>query len=193
MSVGRCDFSHHAVARNSNTACIAPRKSRKVQFKDRTSLHKSRDIVERRFGHLEDWRCARSDLQSPPRRSTHRCCFLMRLRTKGCPCVRISPRARPDKPPLIVSPRSSPVGPFLPGWCGAGYFRFPRHHVSRCLDRRICSNRRGPACSRSRSGKTGHFQGFQRLKTALGPLPGQLFPDDMPRERIFPCDTPPYR
>ena len=36
--------------------CIPPRKNRKIQFEYDTSLSKSRNIVERMFNRLKDWR-----------------------------------------------------------------------------------------------------------------------------------------
>lgn len=38
------------------TACIPPRKNRKVQFEYDVDLYKSRNIVERMFNRLKDWR-----------------------------------------------------------------------------------------------------------------------------------------
>jgi len=38
------------------TACIPPRKNRKVQFEYDTDLYKTRNIVERMFNRLKDWR-----------------------------------------------------------------------------------------------------------------------------------------
>lgn len=38
------------------TACIPPRKNRKVQFEYDVELYKSRNIVERMFDRLKDWR-----------------------------------------------------------------------------------------------------------------------------------------
>lgn len=40
---------------NANT-CIPPRKNRKVQFEYNTDLYKTRNIVERMFNRLKDWR-----------------------------------------------------------------------------------------------------------------------------------------
>ncbi len=38
------------------TACIPPRKNRKVQFEYDTDLYKTRNIIERMFNRLKDWR-----------------------------------------------------------------------------------------------------------------------------------------
>ena len=38
------------------TACIPPRKNRKIQFEYDTNLYKTRNIVERMFNRLKDWR-----------------------------------------------------------------------------------------------------------------------------------------
>ena len=38
------------------SACIPPRKNRKVQFEYDTDLYKTRNIVERMFNRLKDWR-----------------------------------------------------------------------------------------------------------------------------------------
>jgi len=38
------------------TACIPPRKNRKVQFDYDAELYKTRNIVERMFNRLKDWR-----------------------------------------------------------------------------------------------------------------------------------------
>jgi len=38
------------------TACIPPRKNRKVQFEYDTDLYKTRNIVERMFNRLKGWR-----------------------------------------------------------------------------------------------------------------------------------------
>ena len=38
------------------TACIPPRKNRKVQFEYDVELYKSHNIVERMFNRLKDWR-----------------------------------------------------------------------------------------------------------------------------------------
>ena len=40
---------------NANT-CIPPRKNRKVQFEYNTDLYKTRNIIERMFNRLKDWR-----------------------------------------------------------------------------------------------------------------------------------------
>ena len=37
-------------------ACIPPRKNRKVQYEYDTGLYKTRNIVERMFNRLQDWR-----------------------------------------------------------------------------------------------------------------------------------------
>jgi len=37
-------------------ACIPPRKNRKVQFEYDTELYKTRNIIERMFNRLKDWR-----------------------------------------------------------------------------------------------------------------------------------------
>lgn len=36
--------------------CIPPRKNRKIQFEYDTQLYKTRNIVERMFNRLKDWR-----------------------------------------------------------------------------------------------------------------------------------------
>lgn len=38
------------------TACLSPRKNRKVQFEYDAGLYKSRNIVARLFNRLKDWR-----------------------------------------------------------------------------------------------------------------------------------------
>ena len=38
------------------TACIPPRKNRKVQFEYDTELYKTRNIIERMFNRIKDWR-----------------------------------------------------------------------------------------------------------------------------------------
>ena len=38
------------------TACIPPRKNRKVQFEYDTKLYKTRNIIERMFNRIKDWR-----------------------------------------------------------------------------------------------------------------------------------------
>lgn len=38
------------------TPCIPPRKNRKIQFDYDTQLYKTRNIVERMFNRLKDWR-----------------------------------------------------------------------------------------------------------------------------------------
>ena len=38
------------------TACIPPRKNRKVQFEYDTELYKTRNIIERMFNCIKDWR-----------------------------------------------------------------------------------------------------------------------------------------
>ena len=48
------------------TACIPPRKNRKVQFEYDTKLYKTRNIIERMFNRIKDWR-------------------QLSLRTFGCP------------------------------------------------------------------------------------------------------------
>jgi transposase len=38
------------------TACIPPRKNRKIQYEYDKALYKSRNIIERLFGRFKDWR-----------------------------------------------------------------------------------------------------------------------------------------
>ena len=52
----RCRQVRNWLLKAEATACIPPRKNRKVQFEYDTKLYKTRNIIERMFNCIKDWR-----------------------------------------------------------------------------------------------------------------------------------------